>query len=118
MRRSLACIVLLPGFVWCHKHLVQAAWCTANAACLTRKGCKAIGGRSGGLAVRPAESASEDGMPRLVGSLGCRTAPRLYPTAQKWPGSVAGVGRHLNLRPKSLRTRIRLRLRKLSKYLN
>ena len=65
VRQSLACIVLLPGFVWCHKHLMQAAWCTANAACLTRKGGKAIGRRSGGPADEPAKSASRGDEPRM-----------------------------------------------------
>ena len=99
MRQSLACIVLLPGFVWCHKHLMQAAWCTADAACLTRKGGKAIGRRSGGLAVRPAESASEDGKPRMVGPLGCRSAPRLHSTAHKWPCSVVSTVFQRHLQP-------------------
>ena len=35
VHQSLACIVLLPGFVCRHKHLMQAAWCTRDAACPT-----------------------------------------------------------------------------------
>ena len=38
VHQCLAGIVLLPGFVCRHKHLMQAAWCTRDAACPTEKG--------------------------------------------------------------------------------
>ena len=69
VHQSLACIVLLPGFVCRHKHLMQAAWCTVDAACPTRRGARHYEGALVGWLFGPPAVPSGRSVPRMVGPL-------------------------------------------------